>query len=297
MDNTWTLKRIENLIKDNVEENFELEYKGAGALSRDDGKKIEITKDVSALANSAGGFVIYGIGGYDKKSGKEHYPEKIDPIRRNDFSKESLQQVISQIQPRIDGIIITPVEVDSEYVIYVVDVPKGKTAHQATDKKYYRRYNSISEAMNDYEIRDVMNRSATPDVDVEFSYSECNRINIAYYLNVNVINNGILAVNHFKLMFYFPYFDSGLDFINSIDVTNPVTRNGLSEGMEFTYKSQDILFPEDMAKIEYLDFYFPLNGKGKQEIREKNLKIIWHLYADNMIPKRGEIPVLDLKEV
>ena len=79
MDNTWTLKRIENLIKDNVEENFELEYKGAGALSRDDGKKIEITKDVSALANSAGGFVIYGIGGYDKKSGKEHYPEKIDP--------------------------------------------------------------------------------------------------------------------------------------------------------------------------------------------------------------------------
>ena len=38
-----------------IEENLHLDYKSAGALSKIDRKKDEITKDVSALANSDGG--------------------------------------------------------------------------------------------------------------------------------------------------------------------------------------------------------------------------------------------------
>jgi hypothetical protein len=49
------------LIRDKIEENFTLEYKSSGALARDEKSKREITKDVSAMANSAGGVLIYSL--------------------------------------------------------------------------------------------------------------------------------------------------------------------------------------------------------------------------------------------
>lgn len=52
---------LEQLISNEIEENLHLDYKSAGALSKIDKKKDEITKDVSALANSDGGIIVYGI--------------------------------------------------------------------------------------------------------------------------------------------------------------------------------------------------------------------------------------------
>ena len=40
-------------------------------------------------------------------------------------------------------------------VIYVVDIPQSNIAHQAFDKRYYKRFNFISTPMEDYEIRDI----------------------------------------------------------------------------------------------------------------------------------------------
>ena len=294
MDKTWTLETINNLINDKSEESFELEYKGAGGVGKDDKGKLDITKAVSAMANSAGGTVIYGIKCFDKKSGKEHCPDKIDPIRRSDFSKETLQQIISNIQPRIDGTIITPVEVDSEYVLYVVDVPKGKTAHQATDKKYYKRYNSISDAMNDYEIRDVMNRSATPDVNVEFYCSKFQKKHAPYFLIIYITNNGNIAVNKFKLRFHFPYLGSALDWSNNVRFDDAVSIENKNDGTEFTYLSQNTLFPEDKHRVQFLDFTFELNSPIISALETNDAKIQWHLYADNMIPKHGEQSMLEL---
>ena len=109
-----------------------------------DGKKTEITKDVSAMANSAGGLIIYGIREFDDKA-KRHLPEKIDPIDRTLFSREWLEQVINNIRPRIDKLRITPVPVDPNAhpnsVVYVVEIPRSITAHQDSDLRYYRRYN------------------------------------------------------------------------------------------------------------------------------------------------------------
>ncbi len=77
----WTQQRIHQLIQDNVEENLQLEYKGARSLGRQNDKTLEITKDVSAMANSIGGTVVYGVSEY-LESEKCHLPEKLDPINR-----------------------------------------------------------------------------------------------------------------------------------------------------------------------------------------------------------------------
>ena len=86
---------------------------GSHPVGVDDAKKAEITKDVSAFANSAGGVLIYGIAEPPDRA-ERHKPGRPDPICRANFSKEWLEQIIQSIQPRIDGVNIIPVEIDAK---------------------------------------------------------------------------------------------------------------------------------------------------------------------------------------
>lgn len=85
-----TQKDLTSLIRDQIEEGLNLEYKASKALEN----TVDISKDVSAMANSAGGLIIYGIREYDIKE-KRHLPEKIDPVNRLICSKEKLEQIIN----------------------------------------------------------------------------------------------------------------------------------------------------------------------------------------------------------
>lgn len=166
----WNLADIQQLITDGIEEGKTLEYKAADALGKQDGKKNEISKDVSAFANSNGGVLIYGIKEFDA-SNLKHKPEKIDPIDRAEYSKEWLEQIINtRIQPKIENLDIQTVEISSvdNTVVYVVMIPKSNTAHMAASNKYYKRYNFQAEAMEDYEVKDVMNRSKHPRIELDF---------------------------------------------------------------------------------------------------------------------------------
>ena len=160
---------LEKLINNKIEENLELEYKSADSIGKSIGKKKEISKDVSAFANSNGGVLIYGIKEFDEKD-KRHLPQKIDPIDRTTYSKEWLEQVInSNISPRINGIKITSISLNNtNEVAYVVNIPKSNTAHQASDLRYYKRFNFENVPIYDYEIRDIMNRKKHPIIDLIF---------------------------------------------------------------------------------------------------------------------------------
>lgn len=166
----WTQGRVEALIGDGIEESLTLEYKAAAALAQNQQKKTEITKDVSAFANSAGGTLVYGISEYSSKE-RQHLPERLDPVDRSAFSREWLEHVIGNIRPRIRGLVIHPVVLDTgaAHTIYVVEIPQGTTAHQATDFRYYRRFNFEAVPMADHEVRDVMARSQHPRILLEFS--------------------------------------------------------------------------------------------------------------------------------
>lgn len=75
----FTKEYLEHLIADQVEEGGQLEYKAAASLGRTNEQKKEITKDVSAFANAAGGILIYGIREHAEKE-KRHLPEAFDPV-------------------------------------------------------------------------------------------------------------------------------------------------------------------------------------------------------------------------
>ncbi len=172
----WTEERLISLIDNKVEESLTLDYKACNSLATTDGKKNELSKDVSAFANSAGGTIIYGM--VEGTGETKHLPEKLDEgFNPSEISKEWLEQVInSRIQRRISGIVIHPVELTSTSpgkFAYVVEIPQSTNApHQASDKKFYKRFNFESVPMEEFEIRDVMNRQAGPDLWLEFCETE-----------------------------------------------------------------------------------------------------------------------------
>ena len=102
----WDEADVLRLISDQVQESLTLDYKECDALQKTEGKKNEISKDVSAFANYAGGVLVYGV----RENG--HVPTAIDVgYDPNDTGKEWLDQVInSRIQRRLDGVRINQIQ-------------------------------------------------------------------------------------------------------------------------------------------------------------------------------------------
>lgn len=319
----WTLHKLQQLIEDQIEESNSLDYKGAGALAKSDGKKKEISKDISAFANSNGGVIIYGIREFDA-SDKNHLPEKIDPIQRNEISKEWLEQVTAtRIQPKIEGIKIIPVTADesANTVVYVVQIPKSTTAHQASDHKYYKRYNFQSEPMQDYEIRDVMNRASHPKIELEFKieskkvrYKEQSPTNpfistgshkekTINTLKIYARNKGSVYANYVNYYVYIEeyflqseetkylkhYTEDGFYMIEYYGENTIRDMVGVTSLRTPKYGPSrfDPILPGMHSRPEELKLNDDISGF-------QNTYISWKVYADNAPPKEGKIQVKDI---
>ena len=178
----WDEAYLHQLISSKAEESLTLEFKGASALkpigTKDMEKvKVEMGKDVSAFANSAGGTIIYGM---DEEPKEPHSAKGLSPINPAETSKEWMEHVIhSRIQPRIQGLLIHPIEMAIKHpgsFAFVVEIPESTTAHQASDKKYYKRFNFQSVPMEDYEIRHAMNRAGRPAYKLELSATKITEV-------------------------------------------------------------------------------------------------------------------------
>lgn len=145
---------IELLVRNQVPESIHLDYKASPAL--DPKKRDEIAKDVSAFANSDGGLLIYGVE-EDKTS---HLPLKIDAGADPKWNREWLEQIItSNISPRIEGIEIQQFALPNGNSVVCVHIPKSfRGPHQASDNKYYKRFNFSSFPMEHYEVEDARSR-------------------------------------------------------------------------------------------------------------------------------------------
>jgi predicted HTH transcriptional regulator len=168
---TWTADDLNELITNQAEESISLEFKHGQVLEdlqnrqAADRRKDEISKDVSAFANRMGGVIIYGL---EETKQEPHQAKALTPINPAKCSKERLEQIItSRIRPAIQGLMITPIELRPREVVYVVKIPRSHTAHQASDKRYYRRVNFGNEVMEDDEIRQTMNRQTKPTYHVQ----------------------------------------------------------------------------------------------------------------------------------
>lgn len=317
MAKNWTESRLQNFITGEIEESLTLEYKSAEALDRNETKKKEITKDVSAMANSAGGILIYGISEYSQAD-KRHLPERITPVNRTEFPREWVEQIIQAIRPRIDGISIYSVNLSSgeNDTAYIIEIPQSHTAHQASDNRYYKRFNFQSVPMEDYEVRDVMFREQTPDIVLNFlvevtSESHSYKVGpeipksfpfeiVNYNLIVQARNNGSAFAQYVAC-----FLDVPVKILKNIENKMNLKDGGKMYRHRLTNLNQE--YADEQFKSNFpllrsmsMSWKIPLNGEF-ENLRGENLSVKWKIYADNALPKEGrillgEIEIVDLRK-
>lgn len=290
----YNLEYLKSLIENKVEENLNLDYKAAGSLDKQNNKTTEISKDVSAFANSDGGVIIYGI---KEDKVNKHLPEKIDPVNRKNFTKEWLEQIIQdKIRPRISDFKIHPIEIDSEQVVYVVEVGKSNTAHQAFDKKYYKRFNFQSTAMYDYEIRDILNRNKNPEIELDFEF-DYNHTNLTVYAcNVGRILAKFLVID-FKIPKHIikgnehsRFAQISFETYNLDNTTREIVGiqtiglNSMSN--KYGPSKYEPILPKRKFKLVEIEL-------DNHPFDEENY-LEWEIFCDNANPKKGTIKMREL---
>ncbi len=263
----WDESDLLRLLEIGAEENLSLEWKEARALSKSDGSKNEIAKDVSAFANSDGGSVVYGIREDDQPP---HTAAELSPIDPTQFPPEWLENVInSRIKPPIQNLRIQPIKLSTRHpgrVAYVVYVPKSVTAHQASDKRYYKRYNFQSVPMEDYEIRLAMHRTSWPSYEVKLRKTRPHPADGQYFFVAVVTNTSDLVATEVSLNLLIPAGISG-------KITSPVCEPVDDDGVQIEYLRipgdlKSPLYPGDPRavhfKFGYLILPQPVFSEGRQ---------------------------------
>lgn len=155
---SWTEADLKALIGQH--ESIRTEFKSGKLLEDQQQNKwvADLSKEVSAFANTEGGELFLGIN-EDRKS-KPRVAEEIDGILST-LGPERLQQLIEgNVFPYLPGLRVHPVKLTSipDRVAFVIHVPQGSTAYQANDGRYYGRSEFEAKFLPDHEIRLRMSR-------------------------------------------------------------------------------------------------------------------------------------------
>jgi hypothetical protein len=230
-----------------------------------------------------------------------HIPTAISPINALEFSKEWLENIIiSNVQPRIDGLHINPVQLADSGVAYAITVPQSYTAHQAADKRYYKRFNFQSVPMEHYEVQAAMNRAKTPIVDVLIeSHCESRTAELhRYSLKVLLHNKGAVTAKNMKLIIGIPAMlkaeTSGFHAAG--------TSSWFAGGMDHVIRTNTrrlidtYLFPQDVMVLGHVGAgcSFEIDDQRFDLIDRFAPKIDWIIYADDMARREGSVPVAEL---
>jgi len=201
------------------------------------------------------------------------------------INKEWLENVIySRISPKIDDIFIKLIEVNPDKVIYIVVVPQSTTAHMAGNYRYYKRRNFKSEPMEDYEVRDVMNRQKRPNLQIRLTAPREISVNSSFSLRILVRNLGEIMVKYFAVRISIP--------------EELIDRQSFKGGRRTIVKG--IPYREYAKQGGYRQFVFPgfhvfLDNKflpsliAKKSIEKKESVIFWTIYMDHSTPIKGYV--------
>jgi hypothetical protein len=232
------LADLQKLIADGIAESLTLDYKASPSLGKDSKQRDELCKDVTAFANSAGGQIVYGL------EENKNLPIKLDDGADPSITKEWIEQVIdSRVQPRVDGLVITPIRLAKGFG-FVITIPQAtsRAPHQAPDKKYYKRQNFQSSPMEEYEIRDTLRRATTPILQVMLSIGTNNTARLQFVPHQEIsrpLTLSVLVTNRSPRPAYHAVVYLGLDVdfrvpVNvGFDQAGPPTGHGADEKIWF----------------------------------------------------------------
>lgn len=148
-----TFEDLQALVDNRVPEGPHIDYKQNAYSGRDEDKR-EMLRDIVALANAKGGYLILGII-EDSSSRAVGFAPIVDA---HQIAQSIRQTYLDGIQERIPGIDIRVIEAEENQGIIVIFVPASEQLPHMVAREhrtdFYRRYGTDKRSMTIGEIRD-----------------------------------------------------------------------------------------------------------------------------------------------
>jgi hypothetical protein len=163
--NALTYEDVESLTSAGEPESPVLDYKAR--LEGSDRDKKELAKDVSAMANSSGGYIVIGVA--EKQAKPVHPPcgttRMIGQQKVEEWIEQILMSNVAQRPPVVIRAVLLPGDADNCVVVINTSV-SSRAPHMVTvqgDNRYYRRYFKRQQYQSlpaeEYEVREMFERS------------------------------------------------------------------------------------------------------------------------------------------
>lgn len=153
---------IIELINNNISESLNLVFKDGNEISVTDEKKIiKLIISLTALANTKGGILIYGINAKRKKA------NQLSLINDKTINEESLFYLVNNnIFRNIKNINIQQIEFNQNQSVVIFIIPESiDVPHMASDGCYYKRQQFKDVLMEEHEVRMYYNKSSITEIE------------------------------------------------------------------------------------------------------------------------------------
>jgi hypothetical protein len=153
--NELTIQDLETLVQNHIPEGPHLEYKETAYGGSDD-KKREMLRDIIAIANAHGGYLIMGI-----REGLANRAEVITPISDIHAKVQPIRQTcLDGIRDRIEGLEVAAFETALNEGLIVIHIPPSQQrphmVSHGNHTDFLRRYGTDRRPMTVDEIRSVI---------------------------------------------------------------------------------------------------------------------------------------------
>lgn len=201
---------IKRLVENQIQENSNLDYKKELSISKDKDKK-EFLFDVSAMYNTDGGCLVFGIEEEkdinNQNTGK---PKKITGIEIENSDKliQQIEDIVKNCtEPSISQLIINELEVDGQTVL-ILGIPKGlglpsMVTYNQTNK-FYKRRNSGKFAVDVYELNNMFMQNQV----LKEKASDFRKNRIKTVLNQESLPNLVIDNSFFVHIIPFSFLDN-----------------------------------------------------------------------------------------
>ncbi len=292
-DSLSTLGDVQSLIDSGMRESEVLEYKTATTTFSDADKR-EIAKDVTAMANSLGGVILYGVLTHPTD---KTLPLEIVPIEKKNI--ETLDRVLNaQVRPPIQGLRRKLIPGDQPQVL-VIDIPQSEDPPHQTlyEKRYYRRSGSECLAMDHDLVALKFGRKLGPALDLVFqplvaptTFTGEPAWSNEAHLRLLISNGGRRVGRHVRLLLRFSPPEAVRVFDKKQTLGNIDSLYPGQQARQFTDDTGVFHPGMDTSVVELGLSFVKTFADGKAD--EPFLQ--WTMFADEMSPRQGEASLKDL---
>ena len=299
-DEPWTETRLAELAP--YEFDFQ-EFKSSGWIW--DGRELAggfhdaLSKQVGAFANGAGGAIFLGIDDHGRIDGG--IPARLKPGGTRSWLEDIIPGLVN---PRLGRFNVFEVPAGApgatllrpDHAVYVVEIPASEDApHQSIDHRYYLRIAGKSRPMGHVHVQDVLRRSRHPQVELTRvgPYGPPERITtdprgpkVFIGFRTFLTNQGRTLAHHVGGDIAVPRPFVGKE-VRARTVAEAGAHYSQTPGHITFFRYHPVpLFPSQ--EIFCFTVYVSIHAANLALVRA-GAALRWRIYADDAVPRTGEI--------